>query len=338
MNVGEIASLLEANVEIEVKGNTELEIVGVKDIFNFAPKNVIFIRDIKFLIKFKENTPISKDFLLLIVKKVVDGCEKSDLDWLLSLSEATIITSDFSRTICILTKAFYDERNASLNEMVDSRQMGTSRIHPTAWIAQNVFIGQNVVIEENVKLHTGVVVLSNSTIGKGCEIFPNVVIQRNVEIGENCTIQSNSTIGSDGFGYEFIDGKHQRIYHLGGVKIGSNVDIGPNCTIDQGTYSPTTIGDGCKLDDHVHIAHNCSLGNHCLFCGHVAIAGSVKVGNYVVLGGKVGVSDNVYIGDASQIAAGALVTKSFPAQSLLGGFPARKHRDWLKSLAKINRL
>ena len=132
-----------------------------------------------------------------------------------------------------------------------------------------------------------------------------------------------------------------RIHSLGSVVIGDDVEVGANSCIDAGTIRPTTIGDGCKIDNQVHVAHNCEVGRDCLFAGQVGIAGSVQIGDNVILGGQVGVVDNIFIGDGVVAGGGTVILSNAPAGRVLLGYPAVKmetHVETYKALRRLPRL
>ncbi|PIP94821.1 MAG: UDP-3-O-(3-hydroxymyristoyl)glucosamine N-acyltransferase [Bdellovibrio sp. CG12_big_fil_rev_8_21_14_0_65_39_13] len=236
------------------------------------------------------------------------------------------------------SEEFFRAARADDNDFVDGRQMGTAKIHPTALIAQNVFIGKNVVIGANTKIASGSVIYSHSVIGDNCEIYSNVTIYQNVHLGNHCRIHAGTVIGADGFGYVFHQGSHLKIWHFGGARLGNYVEIGANSCVDGGTFSPTLIGNGTKLDNHVQIGHNCQLGTGVIICGHVAIGGSTKIGDYTVFGGKSGSGDNYNIGAQCQIAGGALVNCDWPDKSIVGGHPARPLKEWMRGLAYLRKV
>lgn len=234
-----------------------------------------------------------------------------------------------------LSRHFYDLEHTRGNDLVDGRQMGTAEIHPTAWIGQNVFIGAKVKIHAHVTIHPGATILSGSEIGERTVIYPHVTVYRNVTIGRNCRIHSSTVIGADGFGYNFLQGQHHKIWHFGGVQIGDEVEIGACSAVDSGTFSATIIGPGTKLDNHVQIGHNCRVGRGVILCGHSALGGSCIIGDFCVFGGKSGMGHGIELGSACQIAGGALVNCDWPAGSVLGGHPARPLKEWMKGLAYL---
>ena len=235
------------------------------------------------------------------------------------------------------SKLFFDEFSKKGNDITDGRQTKTARIHPTSCIAEGVFLGEGVEIAAHVTILAGCVILSNSKIGERTMLYPNVVIYRNVVIGQDCIIHANTAIGSDGFSYNYYQGDHLKVWHFGGVVVEDSVEIGSGTSIDQGTFSPTIIGKGTKIDNQVHIAHNCRLGKGVIVCGQIGLAGSVTLGDYVVMGGAVNIAPDVKVGNYAQIGGMAGVTSDVPDKGVFGGHPARPLNEWLKSVAFLRK-
>ena len=169
-------------------------------------------------------------------------------------------------------------------------------------------------------------------------IFPNAVLYENTEVGPRCVIHANAVLGAYGFGYGFADGRHVLSAQLGNVVLGADVEIGAGATIDRGTYGPTTIGEGTKIDDLVMVAHNCRIGRHNMLCSQVGIAGSTTTGDYVVMAGQVGVRDHVHIGDRAVLGAMAGVTNDVPDGSRMIGIPATPEREQKIKQAALSKL
>ena len=201
-------------------------------------------------------------------------------------------------------------------------------------------IGRDVTIGDGTALHGRVSIMDRCTVGSACELFPGVVLREDSQVGEQTMIHANAVIGSDGFGYTpSADGRQIiKIPHLCGVTIGAYVEIGAGTCIDRGKFSPTTIGDGTKIDNMCQIGHNARIGRGCLIAGQAGLAGSVTIGDGVQLGGNVGVRDNVSIGDGAQIAAYAAVMEDVPAGAAYGGYPAQEIRQALREVAAVRKL
>lgn len=219
-----------------------------------------------------------------------------------------------------------------------------AHIAPTARIAADVeihagaVIGDDVEIASGCTIHAGVVIMAGSRIGANTTLFPRVVLYENTIIGESCILHAGAVIGAYGFGYQVVEGRHVLSAQLGYVEIGSHVEIGACTTIDRGTYGPTRIGEGTKIDNQVMIAHNCRIGRHNLICSQVGIAGSTTTGDYVVLAGQVGIRDHVEIGDGVQLGAKAGVMNDILTPGAYVGAPAAPEREYFQYLFGFTRL
>ncbi len=194
-------------------------------------------------------------------------------------------------------------------------------VYPDVTIADDVEIGGGSTI------HSGVRILASCKIGRGVTIYPNVVIYEDTRIGDGVTIHAGAVLGAHGFGYKFVGGRHQLSAQSGWVEIGDDVDIGANTTVDRGTYGPTVIGAGTKIDNQVMVAHNCRIGRHNMLCSQVGIAGSTTTGDYVVMAGQVGVRDHVHIGTGAVLGAMAGVINDVAEGKRMIGIPATEERD-----------
>jgi UDP-3-O-[3-hydroxymyristoyl] glucosamine N-acyltransferase len=207
-------------------------------------------------------------------------------------------------------------------------------IHPTA------------VIHPSAEIASGVSIGAHSTIGRDCRIGANTVIlssvtvYHRVNIGQRCLIHAGAVLGADGFGFEMAGGRYHKVPQVGRVEIGDDVEIGANTCIDRATLGVTAIGDGTKLDNLVHIAHNCRIGRHVVIAAQTGLAGGVTVGDYAVVGGQVGVGDKVRIESKAIIGSGAgiLTSKIVRAGEPVWGTPARPLRQYLAQLAALSRL
>ncbi len=133
--------------------------------------------------------------------------------------------------------------------------------------------------------------------------IPGVVLYPGTILEDDVLIHANAVIGAYGFGYRQVQGRHERTAQLGWVHLENNVEVGAGTTIDRGTYGPTRIGAGTKLDNLIQIGHNVHIGKHNLICAQAGVAGSCSTGDYVVLGGQVGMRDHIHLGDRVMVAA-----------------------------------
>ncbi|MFC1567091.1 UDP-3-O-(3-hydroxymyristoyl)glucosamine N-acyltransferase [bacterium] len=239
---------------------------------------------------------------------------------------------------------------AVLNKLItlsNNKKIGiekTAVVDPTAKTGKDVYIGQNVVIEKGVSIGDNTIIEANtfvgqnSSIGDNCRLYQNISVREDVIIKNNVIIHSGVVIGSDGFGFVFNTGFHNKVPQIGNVVIENNVEIGANTAIDRATVGSTKIGEGTKIDNLVQIAHNVELGKNCLVCAQVGIAGSTIIGDYVTLAGQAGLVGHINIGDKAIIAAQAGVTKSVPANETVSGYPAQNHSKARQTYSLLRKL
>ena len=215
-------------------------------------------------------------------------------------------------------------------------------IHSTAKIAADVKVGPNAVISANVVIGEGsfvganAVVERNVTIGKNTTVHPLVYIGHSTEIGNNVEILPNTTIAKEGFGYGHdAKGNHYRIPHQGKVVIEDNVHIGSACTVDRGTFAESRLGNGTKLDNQVHLAHNSLVGRGCLLTAKFGLAGSSKIGNFFIAGGGTNVTGHIEICDNVQVGGMSGVTKSITEPGAYTGFPLLPVQENIKMRAAM---
>lgn len=214
----------------------------------------------------------------------------------------------------------------------------TASIGTGSFIAPFASVGAHSSIGKNCQVHAGCRVADHVTIGDNCVLYPNVVLYDGVVLGDNVIIHAGTVIGADGFGYKLRDGKHVKFPQVGTVIIESNVEIGANTCIDRASLGATRIGQGTKIDNQVHIAHNVQIGSHALLCGQVGIGGSTVIEDYVVLASQCGVADHVRVGTQAVVLAQAGVTKDIEAKDQVMGFPATNRREALHHMAALRKI
>jgi UDP-3-O-[3-hydroxymyristoyl] glucosamine N-acyltransferase len=191
--------------------------------------------------------------------------------------------------------------------------------------------------EKITHIHPSAQISSGAKIGKDVIIGANTIIYGNVEIGDKTIIGANNTIGADGFGYE-RDSETKELFkfpHLGKVIIGENVEIGNNTCIDRGALSDTIIGNGTKIDNLVHIAHNVVIGNHCCIIANSMIAGSTTIGDNTWVAPNAAIREHISIGKDVLIGLGAIVTKPVADNEVVAGFPAIQLKKMITIFKKL---
>lgn len=337
MKLGNLKNL-DSSFNVISSISAEFEVLGITDTYLLKKDHLLFIKNKKFLKDFFDKNQNTKNVAIVIEKKFFDQIKPEELKRIEDHTQFISTTDDVNLSMSFMSKSFFDEFYKNPNDIVDGRQMGTATIHPTVWIAQGVFVGENVTLHENVKLHPGIVLMSGVEIESDTEIFSNTVIYRNVKIGKRVRIHANCTIGADGFGYNFHKGEHLKVWHMGSVVIGDDVELGASTSVDSGTFSPTVVGAGSKLDNLCHLGHNVHLGKGVVLCGGAAVAGSTTLEDYVVVGGKAAIGNALTVGKGVQIAAMSGVIGDIEAGQVVGGYPARNFKEWMKGIALIRKL
>ena len=228
-------------------------------------------------------------------------------------------------------------------------------IHPAAMVHPSADLGEGVAVDARAVVHEDVVVGERSWIGAGCvigkaaiigddcEIYPNVTIYPGSRIGNRVIIHAGAVLGSDGFGYvrDPATGRREKFPQIGKLVIEDDVEIGANTTIDRGALETTCIGRGTKIDNLVHIGHNCQIGENVIIAAQAGFSGSITIDNNVVIGGQVGMGEHAHIGEGVMLGgqAGILPKKVLRGKGIaFWGTPAKPLREYLRSLAALAKL
>jgi UDP-3-O-[3-hydroxymyristoyl] glucosamine N-acyltransferase len=219
-------------------------------------------------------------------------------------------------------------------------------VDPSAQLGARVSIQPHAVIEPGAKIGddtiigAGTYIGQETVIGASCLIYPRVTVRERSRIGSRVIIHSGAVIGADGFGFEMVDGRQEKIQQLGIVQIDDDVEIGANTTIDRARFGRTWIQQGVKIDNLVQLAHNVVIGKNSVIVAQTGISGSTRVGERVTMAGQVGIVGHVEIADGSVIAAQSGVSKSVPGGTWFG-YPAapidqvKQQIAWVRSLGKL---
>jgi len=231
----------------------------------------------------------------------------------------------------------------------------SSEIHPTAVVhpsarfgkdvivAERAVIGEGAEIGESSRIGAGCVIGKNVRIGQGCSLYPNVTIYDGARLGDRVIVHSGAVLGSDGFGYarDPNTGRYEKFPQIGRLEIEDDVEIGANTTIDRGALEITRIGRGVKIDNLVHIGHNCEIGENVVIAAQAGLSGSIVVEKDVILGGQVGIGEHARIEQGVMLGGqgGVLPNKVLRGKGIaFWGTPARPLREYLKQLATLARL
>jgi UDP-3-O-[3-hydroxymyristoyl] glucosamine N-acyltransferase len=220
----------------------------------------------------------------------------------------------------------------------------TARVAPDVEVPADGYIGPYAVIGIGARLGARVVVEAgawvgdDAIIGEDSVVGPHAVCYPGARLGRRVVLKAGAVVGGPGF--RFLSGPdgHRRVPHLGGCVLEDDVEVGSGSCIDRGSFDDTVIGAGTKIDNLVQVAHNVRLGKRCLVAGTTGIAGSVRIGDDVVIAGGVGIADHVTIGNRAVLSAKSVVIGAVPEAAVVGGYPARSHRAFLRAQAALYRL
>ena len=289
------------------------EISGINSLSEATSNELSFIYNKKFISDLKNTSALA----VILSEEYKDDCPTT-----------YILVKDVHLSYAKTTHLFsFDKEEYKNDNMIDS----SAQIADDAFIGPNVHIGKNVIIEKGVIINSGASIGNSSVIKEGTIIHSNVTIYHSVEIGKNNLIHASSVIGSDGLGFAKNKNDWMKIEHLGNVITEENVEIGAACTIDRASMGSTIISNGVKLDNQVHIAHNCCIGANTLIGAKTAVAGSTSIGSDCLIGGGCGIVDNIKITNKTRINPMSFVTQSIKNPGIYsGGSILLDHAKWLR--------
>ncbi len=217
-------------------------------------------------------------------------------------------------------------------------------IAPSAQIDSTAHVGPGCVIGARVKLGKRTVLMGGNHLGRDCQLgddvclFPNAVLYARTQIGNRVAIHAGTVIGSDGYGYVFDEGRHRKVLQVGNVVIHDDVEIGANAAIDRAALGSTIIGQGTKIDNLVHVAHNVVLGKHCLVMGQVGFAGSTRLGDYCVIASQSGIAGHLTLGQQATVGAKSGVMRDIPDKGVVLGIPAVPDKQAKRQFIAVQQL
>jgi len=244
----------------------------------------------------------------------------------------------FSRAARLFEQPSAMQGNTHPSAVVSS----SARLAKNVAVAEHAVIGENVEVGGHSQIGAGCVIGANVKIGRDCRIYPNVTIYPGVRLGDRVFVHSGAVLGSDGFGYvrDRDSGRYEKFPQIGQLEIEDDVEIGANSTIDRGALETTRIRRGVKIDNLVHVGHNCDVGEDVVIAAQTGLSGSVTIAKNVIMGGQVGIADHVKVGEGVLLGAqsGVPTKKIVRGKGIVfWGTPARPLREYLKQLAFLSR-
>lgn len=239
---------------------------------------------------------------------------------------------------------------AQLLEVFHPRRLPAEGVHASAIVGRGVTLGSGtsigpyVILEDDACIGAGTTIGAHSyvghgvTIGENAQIDPGCSVLEGAVIGDRVRLHCGSRISSDGFGYTNGPDGPVKLQQIGRCILKDDVEVGANSTIDRGSLGDTIVGAGTKIDNLVHIGHNCHIGRNCYIVAQVGIAGSTVLGDGVRLGGQVGVAGHLTIERGASIGAGSGTMSNIPTGETWSGRPARPHREWLRATSTFYKL
>ncbi len=288
-----------ALIDCDYVGDAHFPVSGMNEIHVVEPGDIVFVDHPKYYDK-----ALNSKATVILINKSVD-CPPG---------KALLISNDPFADFNKLTRHFrpFQSSNSSIAK--------TAEIGEGTVIQPNVFIGNHV------------------RIGSNCVIHPNVAIYDHCVIGDNVVIHAGTVIGADAFYYKKREWGFDPLISGGRVVLKDNVGIGALCTIDRGVTGDTTIDEGTKLDNQVHVGHDTFIGKRCLIASQTGIAGCVVIEDNVTLWGQVGTTSGITIGSGAVVMGQTGVTKSIVGEKTYFGTPVEESREKLKQMANIKKI
>lgn len=317
-------------VEVRLEGDGNLQVAGVASIGTASKNDLVFVEEEKYLLRALQSRAGA-----VIAGEFATG----------STGKPLLISGHPKLTFARAAHFLQDE----------SRDGKESGIHPTAVVNSSARLAMRVIVEElaviaedveigvETRIGAGSVIGAGVKIGRECEIYPKVTVYTGTTLGNRVIVHAGAVLGSDGFGYvrDARSGRYEKFPQAGRLVIEDEVEIGANTTIDRGALDETRIGQGAKIDNLVHIGHNCRIGQNVVIAAQTGLSGSIVIENDVVLGGQVGIGEHARIGEGVMLGGqgGVLPNKVLRGKGIaFWGTPAQPLRQYLKQLAALARL
>jgi UDP-3-O-[3-hydroxymyristoyl] glucosamine N-acyltransferase len=324
-SVKEVAEFVQARV----LGDESVQLTGISSVQSAGPGDLVFVDDEKNLraaLESRAAAVVAGDFAAI----------KPSPKPLLLAAQPRLAFARAAQLLCP-----EPERKAGIHSsaIVDS----AARLASNVTVEERVVIGEGARIGDNTRIGAGSVIGAKAIIGRNCNLYPNITIYPGVRLGDRVIVHSGAVLGSDGFGYvrDQATGRYEKFPQVGRLEIEDDVEIGANTTIDRGALDVTRIGRGAKIDNLVHIGHNCQIGEDVVVAAQTGLSGSTTIEKDVILGGQVGIGEHARIEEGVLLGGqgGVLPNKVLRGKGIaFWGTPAKPVREYLKELAALARL
>ena len=316
-------------VGARVIGDDHIELSGVASIASAKPGDLVFVEEEKYL-----QSALHSNAAAVIAGRFAEKTTSSKP--LLIVSSPRLA---FARAAVMLAPEEHREPGIHSSAVVSRSATVADSVVIDPW----AFVGENARIGARTWIGAGAVIGDGVTVGEECKIYPRVTIYAGTRIASRVILHAGAVLGSDGFGYvtDRAVGRHEKFPQIGRLEIEDDVEIGANTTIDRGALETTRIGKGTKIDNLVHIGHNCQIGENVIIAAQAGFSGSITIENNVVIGGQVGMGEHAYVGEGVMLGgqAGVLPKKILRGKGVaFWGTPAKPVREYLKQLATLAKL
>ncbi len=316
-------------VQARVAGDGAVLLTGISSIESASPGDLVFVeseKDLQPALRSQASAVIAGEF----------ASERTNSKPLLISAQPRLAFARAAQLLCATP-----ERQTGIH--ASAVVPSSARLGKSVAIGARAVIGENVQIGDGTWIGPGSVIAANVRIGCNCELYPNVTIYAGVRLGDRVIVHAGAVLGSDGFGYvrDQTTGRYEKFPQVGRLEIGDDVEIGANTTIDRGALDVTRIARGTKIDNLVHVGHNCQIGEDVVIAAQTGLSGSITIERNVVLGGQVGIGEHARIEEGVMLGGqgGVLPKKVLRGKGVaFWGTPARPLREYLKELAALARL
>jgi UDP-3-O-[3-hydroxymyristoyl] glucosamine N-acyltransferase len=315
-------------------GDGAVEVSGIASVALASSADLVFVEDEKSLLPALESPAAAV---------IVAEFPKVELLKGKASSKPLLIAKNPRLAFARAARLLYSPPNRPPGTHSSAVVHASARLGKNVSIAERAVIGEKAVIGDRTWIGAGVVIGAGVSIGSDCEIYPNVTIYPGARLGDRVIVHAGAVLGADGFGYvrDRTTGHHEKFPQVGRLEIGDDVEIGANTTIDRGALEVTRIGRGAKIDNLVHIGHNCQIGEDVVIAAQTGLSGSIVIEKNVILGGQVGIGEHARIEEGVMLGGqgGVLPHKVLRGKGVaFWGTPARPVREYLKQLAALARL